>query len=193
MEQILDYATKNYIPIIRPKSLEVLINTLKEQNPKQVLEIGTAIGYSGINILLNTSVHLTTVELNPISFMVAEANFKRFGLTDRVTMFNADAFDVIKKLQAEGKKFDFIFLDGPKGQYVKYLPVLINLLNKGGKIFADNVLFKGMVNSDVYPPHKYRTIVVNLRKYLKLVNMPPLKTQLLELEDGIAITQKEED
>ncbi len=192
MENIILYAKENHIPIIRPKSLEILIQTLEKCTPKRVLEIGTAIGYSGINILKNTNAHLTTVELNPVLFKVAEDNFKRFNYSDRVTMFNMDAMQLICELKKRGERFDFIFLDGPKGQYVKYLPSLTDLLTDGGVMFSDNVLFKGMVKSDEYPPHKYRTIVVNLREFLKQINVTPLKSTLLQIEDGIAITQKEE-
>ena len=191
MDQILDYAVQNNVPIIRDESLGVLLDTVKKYNPKNILEIGTAIGYSGIHMLKVSSAKLTTVELDKTRFEVAKSNFTRFALADRVEMFNVDALKYLQDAVDGGKKFDFVFLDGPKGQYVKYLPYLDKLLVGGGIIFADNVYFRGMVQGDEVPPHKYRTIVVNLRKYLQKVSEKPFKTQIIDIEDGIAITQKE--
>ena len=191
MDQILDYAVQNNVPIIRDESLGVLLDTVKKYNPQNILEIGTAIGYSGIHMLKVSSAKLTTVELDKTRFEVAKSNFTRFALADRVEMFNMDALKYLQDAVDGGKKFDFVFLDGPKGQYVKYLPYLDKLLVGGGIIFADNVYFRGMVQGDEVPPHKYRTIVVNLRKYLQKVSEKPFKTQIIDIEDGIAITQKE--
>ena len=191
MDQILDYAVQNNVPIIRDESLGVLLDTVKKYNPQNILEIGTAIGYSGIHMLKVSSAKLTTVELDKTRFEVAKSNFTRFALADRVEMFNVDALKYLQDAVDSGKKFDFVFLDGPKGQYVKYLPYLDKLLVGGGIIFADNVYFRGMVQGDEVPPHKYRTIVVNLRKYLQKVSEKPFKTQIIAIEDGIAITQKE--
>ena len=191
MDQILDYAVQNNVPIIRDESLGVLLDTVKKYNPKNILEIGTAIGYSGIHMLKVSSAKLTTVELDKTRFEVTKSNFTRFALADRVEMFNVDALKYLQDAVDGGKKFDFVFLDGPKGQYVKYLPYLDKLLVGGGIIFADNVYFRGMVQGDEVPPHKYRTIVVNMRKYLQKVSEKPFKTQIIDIEDGIAITQKE--
>jgi caffeoyl-CoA O-methyltransferase len=81
-------------------------------------------------------------------------------------------------------------LDGPKGQYIRYLPVLTNLLNVGGVIFADNVLYKGMVESTEFIPHKKRTIVVNLRKYLnEVTNSDRFDTIVHKIGDGVAISK----
>ena len=86
-------------------------------------------------------------------------------------------------------KFDMIFLDGAKGQYINYLPILTKLLNDNGVIFADNVLLHGMVESAEKIPHKKRTMVVNLRQYLQVVSQLPYETELIRMEDGIAITK----
>ena len=102
---------------------------------------------------------------------------------------HGDAKYHIQKLLNENKKYDMIFLDGAKGQYINYLQTLAKLLKDDGVIFADNVLLHGMVESDKKIPHKKRTMVVNLRKYLEVVNSYPYKTELIRLEDGIAITK----
>lgn len=120
---------------------------------------------------------------------MARNTFKKLRYLDKVEIFNKDAKIVIEELLGCGYTFDMVFLDGAKGQYYRYLPVLTKLLGKGGIIFADNVLLQGMVESQEKIPHRKRTMVVNLRKYLDIVSKYPYSTELLHLEDGIAITK----
>ena len=189
LSDVRGYARENYIPIIRDKSAEFMFNYVKNNNIKNILEIGTAIGYSGSILLSSCSGKLITVDKNPKSIEIAKETFKKINLLDRVEIYCDDAFNLINKLQDENKKFDMIFLDGAKGQYIKYLPILTNLLNGDGVIFADNVLLHGMVESNEKIPHRKRTMVVNLRKYLDVVSKKPYVTELLHIEDGMAITK----
>ena len=191
MKKILNYAKENNVPVVRPKTLELLLNTIKNNNSKEILEIGTAIGFSGLNMLKNSDANLTTIEKYERSYNIAKENFERLGYSSRVNQILGDARDVLQKLVDENKKFDFIFLDGPKGQYLSYLPLLDKLLVGGGIIFADDVLFRGLVQGDAWPEHRIRTLVINLRKYLKAVNEPPFTSELVEIEDGVCITTKE--
>lgn len=187
-KDIREFARKNYVPIVRPKTLEILIEEIKKNNPKTILEIGTAIGYSGIRMLENSVANLVTIEKDETMREVALKNFKKEGLSDRVNLVFADAIDYLK---IEKGKFDFIFLDGPKGQYIHYLPYLKGILNDGGTMFCDNVLFMGLVNSNVEPPKKHRTIVNNLREFIKtLCEDENYETNLIDIEDGILIAKK---
>ena len=189
IKEIEAFGRINGYPIVREKGAEVLVNLVKENNPKTILEIGTAIGYSGSLMLLNSQASLVTLELNAESAAIARENFKKLGLEDRVTVIVGDAKDSLLKLEG---KFDFIFLDGPKGQYINYLPILLNLLNVGGLLVADNVHYHGLVLKEGVPEKKHRTIVNNLRKYLQSVtNDDTLKTEILPFADGIAISRKE--
>lgn len=184
-----EFAKANYVPIIREKSARFLYDFLKTNKFKTILEIGTAIGYSG-SIIIGAGVKkLTTIDINEDYLKIAKNTFSKFGIFDKVEILSGDAFDYIKKFAKENRKFDMIFLDGAKGQYITYLPILASLLNKNGVIFADNVLLHGMVESKEVIPHKKRTMVVNLRKYLDAVNSLPYETELVRLEDGIAITR----
>lgn len=183
------YAKDNFVPIIRDKSSKYLFDYVRENNIKSVLEIGTAIGYSGSIILTAGAESLTTIDINAEYLKMARDTFEKIGYFDRVKIYNDDAKNVIALLLSEGKRFDMIFLDGAKGQYFRYLPTLSKLLNCGGTIFADNVLLQGLVESDEVVPHKKRTMVVNLRTYLKMVNEYPYETKLIRIEDGIAITK----
>lgn len=188
LEELESYARQNYIPVLLDDTRDLLIKTIKEINPKTILEIGTAVGYSGTLMLKYSNAILTTIELEEESIKIAENTFKSNNVFDRVNQIKGDAKEVLKNLNG---KFDFIFLDGPKGQYINYLPYLKNLLSDGGTLFADNVLYKGMVESLDFIPHKKRTIVVNLRKYIEMVtNDNELKTTIYHIGDGVAISKK---
>jgi len=192
MEEIIKFAKEYNVPVVRPKTLELLLKTIKENNSKRVLEIGTAIGYSGAQILQNSDANLVTIEKYEAIYEIAKNNFKRLGLSNRVKQYLGDAKEVLKDLSDSGEKFDFIFLDGPKGQYLSYLPLLNNMLEQNGIIFADDVLFRGLVQGDAWPEHRTRTIVINLRKYLEEVKNPPFSSKLIDMEDGVCITRKGE-
>lgn len=192
MEEIIKYAKENFVPIVRPKTLELLLNSLNISKAKRILEIGTAIGYSGAQMLLSSNANLVTIEKYEKSYEIAKNNFARLGLSDRVKQYLGDAKDILKELSNNGEKFDFIFLDGPKGQYLSYLPMLNEMLLNNGIIFADDVLFRGLVQGNEWPEHRIRTIVINLRKYLEEVNKPPFSSQLIDMEDGVCITTKGE-
>lgn len=189
LEDERSYAKEHFVPIIRDKSSKYLFDFIRKNNIKSVLEIGTAIGYSGSIILSAGTEKLVTIDINAESLNVARNTFKKLGYSDKVEIFNKDAKIVIEELLGSGYTFDMVFLDGAKGQYYRYLPVLTKLLGKGGIIFADNVLLQGMVESQEKIPHRKRTMVVNLRKYLDIVSKYPYSTELLHLEDGIAITK----
>ena len=136
-------------------------------------------------MLNNSSANLVTLEKDEKMFNLAIQNFEKEGVSDRVNMILGDCKDYIEK---EVGKFDFIFLDGPKSHYVEYLPHLVKMLNKGGMIFCDNVLFQGLVKCENEPPKKFRTIVNNLRKFLEIVeNDKMLNSQVLDIEDGVCI------
>lgn len=186
LQEFRTWAIKDNIPIIREKTEQLLIEKIKEINPKKILEIGTAVGYSGTVMLKNSNATLTTLELNEDRFIKAKEKFIEFGVDERVNLILDDAKNFLENTK---EKFDFIFLDGPKSHYVDYLPSLIKILNKNGAIFADNVLFRGLVLSKEEPPKKYRTIIRNLRKFLeKLEKNENLSTKVFEIEDGISFS-----
>lgn len=187
LEELRAYAEERFIPILRPPTEKVLISLLKSEEPKTVLEIGTAIGYSGSVILKNSNAHLTTIELNEERFTFAKNTFKNFNLTDRVTQILGDANIVIKTLDQE---FDFIFLDGPKGQYLNELPDLYKLLSSTGTLFVDDIYYHGWVKGDAYPAHKHRTAILRLRKFIAECKELFPSLTLLDDGDGIMIAKK---
>lgn len=184
-------AKENGIPVIRDNSFELLLTTVYTKQPKKILEIGAAWGYSGIAMLnLCKDAHLTTMEIDDDCIKHSRQNYIDFGVNDRVTLFTGDAREIIPILSGE---FDFIYLDGPKGHYYEFLPHLLAVLKKGGVIFADNVLFNGYVTGERVPTskNKHNAIINSLRNYLKAItNDENLISTVLDIEDGVAITVK---
>lgn len=190
-EEIEKYAKENFIPIIRPKSRQILMDEVKKASPSKILEIGSAIGYSGLCMLFASSASLVTIEKDEERAAMARQNFERYNVAERVQLINDDALKVLTNLAEEGSQFDFVFLDGPKGQYHKYLPLLTKLLVKGGTLFADNVSVMGLVDSTEPIAHKHRTMVVNMRKFLSDVSSSSqFESQILKVEDGILIAKR---
>lgn len=195
MRSILSFARSNHIPVLLDDTAQLLINKLTQFKPKNVLEIGTAIGYSGTLILSSCNCNLTTIEKEADSFNLAQKHFTEFGLNNRVTQLLGDAYDELNKLVLSKQKFDFIFLDGPKGQYIKYLPLIKLVLSNNGVLFADNVFFKRMIFIEGTIPHRKRTIVVNLRKFLEMVKTDNnfYNVEILDVGDGVLIANYKEN
>ncbi len=188
--QLKRFAKKNIIPIIRPKSAKMLRNFCRVKKPKKILEIGTAIGYS-TSIMLDAfkQAFVVTIEKDEKMAEIAKQTFKDRNLEEKVKLIESDAFVALNKLQNE--KFDFIFLDGPKGQYFKYLPLLKSMLNINGFLLADDVLFHGYVKKEGDPGHKHRTIVASLRAFINdLSSDSNFETKLFEYEDGLLLCQR---
>ena len=186
LEKIKNDALENHIPIIMDDTLEVIEKKLKEINPKKILEIGTAVGYSASCFakVTNEDCIIDTIELDEERFKIAKENVKKIGIENRINIINGNAVDVLPTLSAG---YDVIFIDANKGKYPVFLQEGIRLINNKGIIFADNVLYKGYVMSD-YNKHKQRTAVNHLREFLsKIQNDKNLKSEVLDIGDGLAI------
>ncbi len=176
-------------PVLRDKSYELLLETVRNKRPNKILEIGVNVGLSGISMLLESkNSQLTGIEIDEEKIAVAKENYKRFGVADRAKIFQGDAGEIIPILTGN---YDFIFLDGPKGHYFEYLPHLLSVLNVGGILFADNVLFRGYVDNKVKTPHRFATTKHSMENYLKAITQDEnLKTRIIDIEDGVSITEK---
>ena len=187
----------NYgVPIIRNISHDILVEKVKETNPDNILEVGTAIGYSGIAMLENSNAKLMTIEHNLEYIKQAKQNFKNHKLTKRVKIKNGDCMVILANLCSSKKYnefFDFIFLDGPKAQYDNMLELLLLLLKPNGLLVADNVLFRGYVEEGTKPKsRRYKTIIERLNQFIeKCKNHPELYNfELNNTEDGMIFVKK---
>lgn len=190
LQELEKFARERYIPVMLDDTKELLFATVKERQPSRILEIGTAIGYSGI-VMLSASERATlnTIELDEHTAELARANFKEFGLDKRVNIFVGDAREIIPQLTGS---YDFIFLDGPKGQYETFFPYLTDLLEIGGTLVCDNVLYKGLVE---HVPddkrHKHITVARNMRAFLDdITTNKRYSTILHRVGDGVTVSIK---
>lgn len=186
---IKEKALEEHIPIIMDDTLEVIDIYLKEMKPKRILEIGTAVGYSAIcfSKYLAEDGIIDTIERDEERIAEAKENIKEMKLDSKINIYEGDAVEILPTLN---NKYDAIFIDAAKGKYTFFLEQALRMLDEKGIIFADNILYKGYVLSD-YNKHKQRTAVRNLREYIKQTTENiELETQILEVGDGLAITQK---
>lgn len=190
-KEMLEFARKNWVPVLRDKSADFLCKLIQSEKPNRILEIGTCIGYSGILMLENSNQStLVTIEKDEAKCKEAEKNFLQANVLNRAKIENEDAVETIKRLLKDGEKFDFIFLDGPKGQYLAYLPILKELLNKNGILLADDIFYHGLVRKEGYPAHKHRTIVFRLREFIeKITNDKDFDTTILDIDDGMSLSR----
>ncbi len=186
-------AEQEGIPILRPAAASLLDVLVRAVKPLVALEIGTSIGFSSL-VILNAMPHegrLVTVDSDEDRIKQARSNFAAEGILDRVTLINKDAGEVLHYLS---DPFDFIFLDGPKAQYINYLPDCVRLLKAGGMLVSDDVLFYGMVADNALVRRRKITIVKRMRKFLNaLMAQPGLHTTIVPIGDGMSVSIKEAD
>ncbi len=196
INQIYEKAKTYGVPVIRSESHKILKEVVLKENPKHILEIGTAVGFSGTLMLQNSTADLITIEHNKDFKNQALKNFKTNKLSNRVKVIFGDCLVEISKMLTSKKYdeyFDLIFLDGPKAQYDLMLEGLIKMLKPNGTIIVDNVLFRGYVQmQETSPTRRYKTIIKRLNTFIKnCKNNPKLVDfELKTTEDGIIIAKK---
>ena len=175
------------IPVADDETLQFLLTMLSVKQPTRILEIGTAVGLSAAAMLYACpQAKITTMELEEDRFLEAKANFETLGIADRVTAHLGDAGEILSMMDGQ---FDFVFLDGPKAQYEKYLFDLKRLMKKDAVLFADDVLLYGWVSGEEPTPQKRHSIVDKIRSYLENVTSDPdFLTSVLNVGDGVALS-----
>lgn len=175
------------IPVADDETLNFLLLTLTALQPVRILEVGTAVGLSGAAMLSACpNAKLTTIELEEDRYLEAKRNFSELGYAERVTAYLGDAGEILAMMDGT---FDFVFLDGPKAQYEKYLFDLKRLMRKGGILFADDVLLYGWVSGQEPTPQKRHSIVDKIRSYLHTVTTDKdFITSVLDVGDGVALS-----
>ncbi len=192
LEGIRKSAFERSIPVSSDETLQFLLVQARAINAKTILEVGTAIGASGIALLQALpQARLITIEKNKDFLREAEQNFAKAGVEDRVTLFEGDAAEILPSLEMD---CDLIFLDGPKVQYVKWLPHLKRLLKAGGVILADDILMYGWVNGEEPVPPKRRMLVEHIKEYIAAVQSDGgLLTYIADIGNGMAVSVKTDE
>lgn len=192
LRKLEDYAKDHHVPIIEPETAQLLKVLLKVNKPKNILEVGTAIGYSALVMAEATSndTKITTIERNENMLKEASANISNSIYKDKIRIIAGDAEEVLPHLN---EAYDFIFLDAAKGQYLEFFKYCSSFLKSGGLIVSDNVLYKGMVASDELVVRRKKTIVTRLREFLRYINeLDGYTSCVIPIGDGVALTYKED-
>ena len=189
LQKVKEKALENHIPIIMDDTLEVIGKYLEELKPKKILEIGTAVGYSAMQFskYLQDGGRIDTIEREQDRYEEAKVNIKNCEVEDKINLLYGDAVELLPTLN---DNYDMVFIDAAKGKYPFFLEQALRMINVGGLIIADNILYKGYVLSD-YNKHKQRTAVTHLRQYIADISVnETLETKILEVGDGLAISKK---
>ena len=194
-------ANRDNVPIIRKSMQRFLKLMLELKKPKNILEVGTAVGFSAILMAQysQSDCHITTIEKYEKRIPVAKENFLKSGFNDKITLIEGDAKDILNELleneNGDDKfagRYDMIFMDAAKGQYIYFLPNAVKLLKKGGVLITDNVLQDDtVIQSKFTVVRRDRTIHKRRREYIRaLMQSDELTTDILQLGDGISVSVK---
>lgn len=191
LNDLEQFALKTNVPVIRPQMQSFLKFLLAIKQPKQILEVGTAIGFSAL--LMSEygprDCRITTIEKYEKRIPVAKENFKRAGKEDQILLLEGDAAQILKELKGF---YDFVFMDAAKGQYIHFLPEILRLMPKGGLLISDNVLQDGdVMESRFAVTRRDRTIHSRMREYLyELKHNEALLTDIQPIGDGVTVSVK---
>ena len=194
LEQLRLKAEGEGIPIIRREMQGFLRFLLHVRRPSKVLEIGSGVGFSALfmlscleEIMEFSDIHIDSIEINPDHVREATEHVSRFDADQTINLIEGDAHEVLNQLNGP---YDFIFLDGPKAQYPLYLPRLIDLMNPGDILVADNILKEGEIIESKYAvERRQRTIHMRMRAFLsQAMHDERLTSTILSVGDGVCVS-----
>ena len=191
MKELEEYAKINNIPIMQKDGILYLINYIKENNIKNILEIGSAIGYSSIMMdSINSDIRITTIERDKDRYDLAVFNIKKYNLDKQINIIYGDAVDT----DITGM-YDLIFIDAAKGKNIFFFEKYKNNLVKGGTIITDNLSFHGLVeDSDLVKTKNQRGIVNKIKDFISFLdNNEEFATEYIPVGDKIAISKRRSD
>jgi predicted O-methyltransferase YrrM len=187
--EIAREARRDGVPIVRKETAAFLRTMVALKQPKEILEVGTAVGYSTIVMseAMPAGGRITTIEKYGKRIPIARENFRRAGKEEQILLLEGDAAEILKTLPGP---YDLIFMDAAKGQYLHFLPEVMRLLPAGGVLISDNVLQDGdMIESRYAVTRRNRTIHTRMREYLyELKHHEALETSILPLGDGVTLS-----
>ncbi|GGH68406.1 caffeoyl-CoA O-methyltransferase [Compostibacillus humi] len=184
-------AIEERIPIMDTESLHFLLQLIRMKEPKNILEIGTAIGYSALRMAAaSPGSHIVTIEKDENRYVQAKENVERLQKNEQIEIIPGDALEIMESLAKEERLFDVIFIDAAKGKYRQFFQLATPILAPKGIIISDNVLFRGFVLEGAAVPARYKNLVNKLKQYNKWVmSHPSFHTSILPIGDGVAVSQ----
>ncbi|MDT6469007.1 O-methyltransferase [Enterococcus faecium] len=182
------------VPVIPHETVVFLKFLLGQLQPERILEIGAAIGFSSsvMATTIGENAHVTTIDRFDVMIEKAKENYERLGLTDKVTLLEGQAADILPELSGP---YDFIFMDSAKSKYIEFLPECLRLLRKGGVLMVDDIFQGGTILlPDEEIPRGKRAIHRKLNEFLRVVmDHPDLTSTILPLGDGVILMTKESE
>ena len=194
-EKILEmeaYALEHNVPIIEKESIAFIMKFIKTNNIKEILEIGSAIGYSAILMAsVSDDLTVTTIERDETRYMECLKNVKKCGMQDKIDVVCQDALDV----NLSGVSYDLIFIDAAKGQYTKFFEKYKYFLKPGGVIISDNLKFHGHVgNRNNIASRNLKQLVGKIENYIDfLKNNEEFETKFYDVGDGLSVSIRKSD
>lgn len=194
VRELEEYAHLHNVPIMESTAIDFLLKQIMIHQPKRILEIGTAIGYSAIRMLeASPEAEIITIERDKQRYEEAVRFIKESQKSEQVDVRFGDALEVLEELQQDKETFDFIFIDAAKGKYRDFFDLAHPLLQKGGWLVTDNVLFRGYVKDEETAPKRYRNMVKKIRAYNQFLSAhPEYITSILPIGDGVMISYKKD-
>lgn len=186
LDKLREESLKNNIPIIQLDGLNFIRKYIKDNKVSSILEIGSAVGYSSIAFALTCKhIKVTTLERDNERYNVACKNIKDFKLENRIKIYNVDAFDY-----EDNNRYDLIFIDAAKAQYIKFFEKFKRNLNENGAIISDNLSFHGLVeNPENTNNRNTKQLVSKIKKYITfLEENEEFDTKFFKIGDGISIS-----
>jgi predicted O-methyltransferase YrrM len=186
-----NYAKEHHVPIMELAGIEAMLQILRIQSPKRILEIGAAIGYSALRMAQSVKeVKIITIERDPERYQQAEKFLERSEAAEQIILIKGDALEVESQISDLGP-FDAIFIDAAKGQYKKFFELYSKYLSDKGIIITDNVLFKGLVCETEIESKRTLNLVKKIDGFNQwLMSNPLYHTIILPVGDGVAISKK---
>lgn len=192
VKNLEEMAENDKVPIMDPLGIQFLMQIIRMQRPKKVLEIGTAIGYSALRMLeAYPQTKIITIEKDEARYQEARANINKLGKETHISVIHGDALNVLEELGKENHAFDLIFIDAAKGQYQRFFNLASKMIAEKGIIVTDNVLFRGLVAGIGSPHHRHVKLIEKIKSYNKwLIKQPDFTTSITPIGDGVAISIK---
>ncbi|MBC3102538.1 MULTISPECIES: O-methyltransferase [Staphylococcus] len=193
IETLREYAEQNAVPIVDRLSLEMIKQLIRIHRAKNILEIGTAIGYSSMQFAsVSNDIHITTIERDEEMIAQAKSNFETYGYSSQIRLIEGNALEQYNEVN--DKQYDIIFIDAAKAQSKKFFEYYTPLLRNGGLVITDNVLYHGFVsNIDIVRSRNVKQMVKKVQKFNDwLISLENYSTNFINMDDGLAISIKGE-